>query len=149
MYVYIYIGTGDIYVNGKRYCEYFSELDNRWEVCAPFFHTHTLMDMDMIAIVSGGGKSGQAGAIKNAAAKALQAMDRKKYRPLLKASECEEEREKDEDSSIIYAIVFMCVYSQCALFYLHSASLPPLLSPSVLLLPSPSLPPLLRILTEP
>lgn len=79
-------GTGEFYVNGYRYVEYFHELDHRWELCAPFFYTGTLTDFDMIAVVSGGGKSGQAGAIKNAAAKALQNYNRKKYRPILKKS---------------------------------------------------------------
>jgi len=77
-------GTGDFYVNGYRYVEYFPELDHRWEVCAPFFHTGTLTDFDMIALVNGGGRSGQAGAIKHAAAKALQNYNRKKFRPILK-----------------------------------------------------------------
>jgi ribosomal protein S9 len=80
-------GTGDIYVNGYRYVEYFSELDHRWEVCAPFFYTGTLTDFDMIAVVNGGGRSGQAGAIKHAAAKALQNYNRKKFRPILKKSQ--------------------------------------------------------------
>ena len=77
-------GTGDMYVNGIRYVEFFSELDHRWELCAPFFYTRTLGDFDMIAVVQGGGKSGQAGAIKHATAKALQAYDRQRYRPALK-----------------------------------------------------------------
>jgi small subunit ribosomal protein S9 len=80
-------GTGDIYVNGYRYVEYFPELDHRWEVCAPFFYTGTLTDFDMIAVVNGGGRSGQAGAIKHAAAKALQNYNRKKFRPILKKSQ--------------------------------------------------------------
>lgn len=80
----LYLGTGDFYVNGLRYVEYFSELDHRWELCAPFYHTNTLTDFDMIAVVRGGGRSGQAGAIKHAAAKALQSYDRARYRPMLK-----------------------------------------------------------------
>jgi small subunit ribosomal protein S9 len=71
-------------VNGQRYVEYFGEMDHRWELCAPFFYTGTLTDFDMIAVVSGGGLSGQSGAIKHAAAKALQNYDRQKYRPMLK-----------------------------------------------------------------
>lgn len=77
-------GTGDFYVNGRRYVDYFQELDQRWELCAPFHATGTLTHFDMLALVSGGGFSGQAGAIKNAAAKALQKFDRARYRPLLK-----------------------------------------------------------------
>lgn len=77
-------GTGDFYVNGVRYVDYFLEPDHRWSVCAPFFYTATLTDFDMIAVVSGGGRSGQAGAIKLAAAKALQNYNRRKFRPMLK-----------------------------------------------------------------
>ena len=88
LFVYVRAaGTGDIYVNGYRYVEYFPELDHRWEVCAPFFYTGTLTDFDMIAVVNGGGRSGQAGAIKHAAAKALQNYNRKKFRPILKKSQ--------------------------------------------------------------
>jgi len=78
-------GTGEFYVNGYRYVEYFPELEHRWQMCAPFFYTGTLMDFDMIAIVKGGGHTGQSGAIKHAAAKALQNYNRKRFRPILKA----------------------------------------------------------------
>ena len=83
----LFVGTGEFYVNGIRYVDYFPELEHRWAVCAPFFYTGTLMDFDMIAVVRGGGHSGQSGAIKHAAAKALQNYNRKKYRPILKKSQ--------------------------------------------------------------
>lgn len=84
---FVSVGTGEFYVNGIRYVDYFPEMEHRWAVCAPFFYTGTLMDFDMIAVVRGGGHSGQSGAIKHAAAKALQNYNRKKYRPILKKSQ--------------------------------------------------------------
>ena len=77
------IGSGNITVNGRQYKEYFP-LDNlRNLVTQALSCTETLSKYDVFVNVRGGGLSGQAGAIRHGAARALVTAD-ETYKPLLK-----------------------------------------------------------------
>ncbi len=79
-------GKGDITVNGKKLEEYFGEETLRVIVKQPLTATGTESKFDVIAKVTGGGFSGQAGAIRHGIARALNEANREEYRPTLKAS---------------------------------------------------------------
>lgn len=64
-------GSGDIQVNGRPLENYFSLLPHRAQVQSPFEVSHTSGQFNVRATVSGGGVSGQAGALRHAIAKAL------------------------------------------------------------------------------
>ena len=64
-------GKGRIIVNGKFMQEYFHRPTLETMVIEPFRVTDTLAKMDVIAKVQGGGKSGQASALKLGIARAL------------------------------------------------------------------------------
>ncbi len=78
-------GTGKIFINGLPYTEYFDEFDQRSLVGEPFYITGTVSQFDVWATVQGGGKRGQAGAVKHAIAVALQNFD-PEFRPTLKVN---------------------------------------------------------------
>ena len=73
-------GTGNITVNGKDMQEYFQRQTLALMVRAPLMETGTESRYDVIAQIHGGGKSGQAGALKHGIARALVEAD-----PSLKA----------------------------------------------------------------
>ena len=81
-------GKGRVYVNGKRPIEYFGREDLVIHALEPAKVTSRLQDFDIVVKVNGGGKSGQAGAIRLALARALYAYDEelgeilKKYKML-------------------------------------------------------------------
>ena len=76
-------GTGVITVNGRDIDDYFGLETLKLIVRQPLVLTGTVGKVDIEASVSGGGVSGQAGAIRHGIARALlQAGD--DYRPLLK-----------------------------------------------------------------
>ncbi len=56
-------GTGKITVNGKDFADYFITIDNLVQVKKPLAVTDLTQKLDVTAIVCGGGKSGQAGAV--------------------------------------------------------------------------------------
>jgi uncharacterized protein involved in tolerance to divalent cations len=64
-------GTGTITVNGKDVKEYFNRQTLTLMVRAPLVETGTEARYDVIAKIEGGGKSGQAGALKHGVARAL------------------------------------------------------------------------------
>ena len=76
-------GTGVITVNGKTLKEYFGLETMILIVNQPFGVTETAGKFDVIVRVSGGGLSGQAGAIRHGIARALCQADAE-YRPALK-----------------------------------------------------------------
>ena len=76
-------GTGVIKVNGKTLDEYFGLETMNLIVNQPFGVTETVGKFDVIALVNGGGFSGQAGAIRHGIARALCQADAE-YRPALK-----------------------------------------------------------------
>ena len=81
--VWIYPGSGEITVNGKGFDDYFDIAVARLVVNEPFEVTGTLGKIDVKATVRGGGKNGQAEALRHGIAKALQTMD-PDMRPALK-----------------------------------------------------------------
>ena len=78
-------GTGVITINGKNIDEYFGLETLKLIVNQPFSVTGTTGKFDIIALVSGGGISGQAGAIRHGLARALVKAD-EAYKPALKAA---------------------------------------------------------------
>ena len=77
-------GKGDIVVNGKTLDEYFGMELLKQEVRRPFAVTETEGKFDVIARVSGGGTTGQAGALRHGITRALCLIDEEAYRPILK-----------------------------------------------------------------
>ena len=81
--VRVYPGTGMITINKRSIDEYFGLETLKLIVNQPFGVTDTLGKFDIVANVTGGGISGQAGAIRHGLAKALLQVD-ETYRPALK-----------------------------------------------------------------
>ena len=78
-------GTGVITINKKDIDTYFGLETLKLIVNQPFGVTETAGKFDIIAIVNGGGLSGQAGAIRHGLARALVQAD-ENYKPALKAA---------------------------------------------------------------
>ncbi|MGN1047839.1 MAG: 30S ribosomal protein S9 [Eubacteriales bacterium] len=76
-------GTGNVTINGRNIDEYFGLETLKLIVNQPFAVTGTEGKFDIIANVVGGGISGQAGAIRHGASRALLQAD-ETYRPVLK-----------------------------------------------------------------
>ena len=76
-------GTGNITINKRSIDEYFGLETLKLIVNQPFGVTSTVGKFDIICTVTGGGISGQAGAIRHGVARALLQADAE-YRPLLK-----------------------------------------------------------------
>jgi small subunit ribosomal protein S9 len=68
-------GTGRILVNGREYKEFFPSLQYQVMVEAPLKATGTESRVDVLANLSGGGLTGQAGALSLGIARALKTMD--------------------------------------------------------------------------
>ena len=83
--VRLYPGNGEITINGRSIDEYFGLETLKLIVNQPFGVTGTVGKFDIVATVSGGGISGQAGAIRHGVARALNAADAE-YRPALTAA---------------------------------------------------------------
>ena len=64
-------GTGVVTVNGKTFETYFARATSRMLITQPFLVTERLNQFDVFATVTGGGLSGQAGAIRHAISRAL------------------------------------------------------------------------------
>ena len=77
-------GTGKIVVNGRPFEVYFSLESERIHVNQPFAATATGGKFDVRVNVAGGGRMGQAGAVRHGIARALLASD-VNLRPLLRA----------------------------------------------------------------
>ena len=69
--VRLYPGNGEITINGRSIDEYFGLETLKLIVNQPFGVTGTVGKFDIVATVSGGGISGQAGAIRLGVARAL------------------------------------------------------------------------------
>ena len=78
-------GTGKITINGRDIDDYFGLETLKLIVRQPLNCTDTLGKVDIEATVTGGGVTGQAGAIRHGIARALLLVD-ESYRPLLKAA---------------------------------------------------------------
>ena len=77
-------GTGKILVNGRPFDNYFPLESLRMVASQPLTATGTLEKFDAQISVSGGGPTGQAGAVRHGIARALLTVDAN-LRPLLKA----------------------------------------------------------------
>ena len=78
-------GTGNIVVNDKTIEEYFPRGTHRLIIMQPFAITKTENKYDMVVNVCGGGLSGQAGAVRLGASRALQTLEPKLRDSLKKA----------------------------------------------------------------
>ena len=78
-------GTGVITINNKDINEYFGLETLKVIVKQPLVATNTLDKFDVIAKVTGGGFTGQAGAVRHGIARALL-LANGEYRPTLKAA---------------------------------------------------------------
>ena len=68
-------GSGNIYVNGKKYDEYFKREQHKMKLLRPFNIISQSADYDVRCNVRGGGLSGQIGAISHGISKALVMFD--------------------------------------------------------------------------
>ena len=78
-------GTGAITINGRDIDDYFGLETLKLIVRQPLVTTGMENKVDITATVSGGGVTGQAGAIRHGIARALVVLD-ESYRPALKAA---------------------------------------------------------------
>ena len=78
-------GTGAITINGRDIDEYFGLETLKLLVRQPLVATEQLGKVDIVATVTGGGVTGQAGAIRHGIARALLLVN-EEYRPVLKAA---------------------------------------------------------------
>jgi small subunit ribosomal protein S9 len=83
--VFIKAGSGKIIVNDKPVDEYFSRETGRMIVRQPLALTDNLNRFDIMVNVSGGGESGQAGAVRHGITRALIDLDAE-MKPTLKAA---------------------------------------------------------------
>ena len=83
--VRVYPGTGAITINGRDIDEYFGLDTMKLIVNQPFEVTGNVGKFDIVATVTGGGFSGQAGAIRHGLSRALVLAD-EANKPALKAA---------------------------------------------------------------
>ena len=77
-------GTGAITINGRDIDDYFGLETLKLLVRQPLATTDTLGKVDIVATVTGGGVTGQAGAIRHGIARALLQFNSEELRPQLK-----------------------------------------------------------------
>ena len=82
--VRLYPGNGEITINGRSIDEYFGLETLKLIVNQPFGVTGTVGKFDIVATVSGGGISGQAGAIRHGISRALLQYNSDELRAQLK-----------------------------------------------------------------
>ena len=82
--VWLKKGSGKIYVNGKLYNEYFVSENHKMQITRPFEIINQSTSYDVRCSVSGGGHTGQAGALVLGISKALVLFD-ENFRPVLKS----------------------------------------------------------------
>jgi small subunit ribosomal protein S9 len=83
--VFLRPGTGQIKINKRSLEEYFGRETSRMVVRQPLELTESLEKFDLYITVSGGGASGQAGAIRHGITRALMEYD-ETLRPALRAA---------------------------------------------------------------
>jgi small subunit ribosomal protein S9 len=81
--VWITPGFGNVTVNRKDFVDYFPRFEDREHILGPMVVTRTCGKFDLQCQVQGGGKTGQAGAIRLGVARALQHWN-PEYRPPMK-----------------------------------------------------------------
>ena len=77
-------GTGKWSINGRDLAEYFPNKVHQQLVSSPFAELELGDRYDVVALISGGGSSGQAGALRLGVARALNVADVDNNRPALK-----------------------------------------------------------------
>ncbi|MBX3088936.1 MAG: 30S ribosomal protein S9 [Cryobacterium sp.] len=77
-------GSGEIKVNGREFADYFPNKLHQQLITDPFKILDLLGSYDVVARITGGGPSGQAGALRLGIARALNEIDRENNRPELK-----------------------------------------------------------------
>jgi small subunit ribosomal protein S9 len=77
-------GAGSFTVNGRTLEEYFPNKLHQQLITDPFTVLDLIGSYDVIAKITGGGPSGQAGALRLAIARSLNEIDRENNRPALK-----------------------------------------------------------------
>ena len=82
--VWLKKGTGIIYVNGKLFSEYFSSEFHHLQITRPFEIINQATSYDVRCSVSGGGHTGQAGAMVHGISKALLLFDAE-FKTMLKS----------------------------------------------------------------
>lgn len=83
--VFIKKGSGNIVVNGKPVDQFFSRETGRMIVRQPLVLTNFVDAFDILVNVTGGGESGQAGAVRHGITRALIDYDAELKSPLKKA----------------------------------------------------------------
>lgn len=83
--VFLRRGSGNIVVNQKALDEYFGRETARMIACQPLETVEMMSNFDFYITVSGGGVSGQAGAIRHGIARALRAYNEELRAPLRQA----------------------------------------------------------------
>ncbi|MGO9145677.1 MAG: 30S ribosomal protein S9 [Desulfomonilia bacterium] len=84
--VWLSPGTGEMTVNGKPMDDYFPRETLKMSAKQPFDITDTKGQFDIYATVSGGGISGQAGALRHGISRALASFDVDRFRSKMKAA---------------------------------------------------------------
>ncbi len=82
--VRLYEGTGKVTINDRDIDDYFGLDTLKYIVRQPLALTETDGKFDIVCRVTGGGVSGQAGAIRHGVARALLQYDSENLRPVLK-----------------------------------------------------------------
>ena len=83
--VYMTLGTGQILINGRTVDDYFPRYAHRANVLFPLQQTEHEEKVDIKINVSGGGQTGQAGAIRHGISRALEKMDSTQRQTLKRA----------------------------------------------------------------
>ena len=73
--VWLRSGQGNIAVNRRQFTDYFPAETHRMIICQPLQATNTMGQFDVMVNVTGGGMSGQAGAVRHGIARALLVFD--------------------------------------------------------------------------
>ena len=81
--VWLKKGSGQIYVNGKLFSDYFSNENHKMQIVRPFEIINQATQYDVRCSVKGGGHTGQAGAMVHGISKALLMFD-ESYKSTLK-----------------------------------------------------------------
>jgi len=77
-------GSGTITVNGREFADYFPNKLHQQLITDPFTVLALTGSYDVVARITGGGPSGQAGALRLGIARALNEIDAENNRPTLK-----------------------------------------------------------------
>ncbi|AZZ48093.1 30S ribosomal protein S9 [Rathayibacter rathayi] len=77
-------GNGGMTVNAREFAEYFPNKLHQQLITDPFTVLDLIGSYDVVAKITGGGPSGQAGALRLAIARALNEIDRENNRAILK-----------------------------------------------------------------